>query len=149
MLLPWSHTPVTLSIKPQQFCLAAQQHRLAQLKGIVLSSPFQTFLSPSLTCLSNHTSRRRSAQQCNDNQHLSGARDTTQPKAATCQSGCKGQYVQQDQPFGCNTTPNWIKPAMTVLLSIFQVTHPLCSLICVFLLPLMAFLQTTPLVRLQ
>lgn len=50
--------------------------------------------SPSLTCFSNHTSRR-SAQQCNDSQHLSGARDTTQPTGATCQSWCKGSMCSR------------------------------------------------------
>lgn len=51
MLLPWPDAPVTLSIQPQQFCLTAQQHWLAQLKGTVLFSPFQIF--PALPLLAS------------------------------------------------------------------------------------------------
>lgn len=54
MLLPWPYSPITLSIKPQQFCLAAQQHCLAQLKGTVLSSPFQNFLALALLIQQSH-----------------------------------------------------------------------------------------------
>jgi len=148
MVLPWPHIPVTLSMKPQQFHLAAQQHQLAQVKGTVLSSPCQSFLA--LPLFASAIARAGGDQLSNAMTISIRARlGTRQPTAATCQSGCKGQHVQQDQPFGCNTTPNWIKPAMTVLLSISQVTHLLRSLICVFLLPLLAFLQTTTFVRLQ
>lgn len=146
MVLPWPHAPVTLSIKPQQFCLTAQQHQLAQLKGIVLSSPFQTFLA--LPLLASAITQAGGDQLSNAMTiSILAGLGTRQPTDAACQSGCKRQHVQQDWPFGCDNPK--LDQASHECAPQYLSSYPSIVFLNLCVLPLLAFLQTTTSVRLQ